>query len=214
MEETKEEIELFKECGKGVKKTYFISNYGNCKSIDILNKREYIIKPFKLTKGYLGISINGKTEKIHRLVALHFIGERPYKLEIDHIDRNKNNNKVSNLRYISGKENVKNTDRYRLDLPIDPRLRSNQRSAIWLKKNKEKVKKYRETNKEKAKKYRNARKEEIKEKKKEWYEQHKDEISKKKKVKYTCECGLTLTKASKSRHEKSQKHINYMNSKK
>lgn len=196
MEETKEEIELFKECGKSAKKTYFISNYGNCKSIDILSKREYIIKPFKLTKGYLGISIYGKTEKIHRLVALHFIGERPYKLEIDHIDRNKNNNKVSNLRYISGKENMKNTDRYRLDLPTDPRLRANQRSMIWAKKNKDEIKEKKKAN---GKKYREA---------------HKDEIKEKKKEKYTCECGSTLTKAVKSRHEQSQKHINYINSKK
>ena len=40
------------------------------------------------------------------------------------------NNKVSNLRYISGKENIKNTDRYRLDLSTDKKIRLKQISKI------------------------------------------------------------------------------------
>jgi len=49
-----------------------------------------------------------KINKIHILVATHYIGERPVGLEIDHIDRNPLNNNVSNLRYISKSENNKN----------------------------------------------------------------------------------------------------------
>jgi hypothetical protein len=191
-----DENELFKECSKGVRKTYFISNFGNCKSIDNLTKREYIMKPFKLTKGYLGIDINKKTEKIHRLVALHFIGERPLNLQIDHKDRNKNNNKVSNLRYISGEENMKNTDRYRLDLSTDKKTRLNQLAKISREKNKDK-------NREKKQ-----------ESNKKFYEKNKDDISEKKKEKYTCDCGSIIRKDSKARHEKeSKKHQNFINSK-
>ena len=220
-----EENELFKECGKGIRKTYFISNFGNCKSIDNSTKREYIIKPFKLTKGYLGIDINKKTEKIHRLVALHFIGERPTNLQIDHKDRNKNNNKVSNLRYISGEENIKNTDRYRLDLSTDKKTRLNQIAKISREKNKDKNrekkkesdKKFYEKNKEKLKKYRKEWYEENKdknrEKRKEYYEKNKDKFKEKRKEKYTCECGSIIIKSDKLRHEKTKKHQNFINSK-
>ena len=220
-----EENELFKECGKGIRKTYFISNFGNCKSIDNSTKREYIMKPFKLTKGYLGIDINKKTEKIHRLVALHFIGERPTNLQIDHKDRNKNNNKVSNLRYISGEENNRNTDRYRLDLSTDKKTRLNQIAKISREKNKDKNRekkkesdeKYRKKHKDKIKKYmkiwREENKDEISEKRKEYYEKNKDKFKEKRKEKYTCECGSIIIKSEKLRHEKTKKHHNFINSK-
>jgi len=76
------------------------------------------------------------------------------------------------------------------------------------------MKEWRELNPEYNKEYREAHKEEISEKKKENYEAHRDEILEKKKIKYTCECGSTLTIQNKARHEKTQRHINYMNSKK
>ena len=45
-------------------------------------------------------------------------------MHIDHIDKNKLNNNVSNLRYITQKENCKNHDRYRDDIKeTDPVLR-------------------------------------------------------------------------------------------
>ncbi len=45
-----------------------------------------------------------------------FKGERPEKLVIDHIDRDKLNNHIDNLRYVSQKENLKNTSKYRDDI--------------------------------------------------------------------------------------------------
>lgn len=64
------------------------------------------------------------------------------------------------------------------------------------------------------KEYYEAHKEEISKYYKERYGENKEEINEKKKVKYTCECGSTLTLQHKARHEKSQKHIDYINSKK
>lgn len=65
--------------------------------------------------GYRSINIslkeNGKTKKqikyyVHRLIAETLI-ENPNNLyEIDHIDRNKLNNSVSNLRWVSRSENM------------------------------------------------------------------------------------------------------------
>lgn len=55
---------------------------------------------------YVNIFINGKTVKAHRAAWLIFYGEEP--LHIDHIDGDGSNNKISNLRSVSHKENHKN----------------------------------------------------------------------------------------------------------
>jgi hypothetical protein len=61
------------------------------------------------------------------------------------------------------------------------------------------------------KEWREENKEEIREKKKEYRELNKDEISEKRKETYTCECGSTLRKNDKARHERSYTHIYFMN---
>lgn len=45
-----------------------------------------------------------KHETIHRLLALHFIPNPDGKRYVDHIDRNKLNNDLSNLRWVDGTE--------------------------------------------------------------------------------------------------------------
>mgnify|MGYP003641456340 CR=1 FL=1 len=47
---------------------------------------------------------------VHRLVAEHFIKNNHNKPCVDHIDRNRQNNKISNLRWVTYKENTKNID--------------------------------------------------------------------------------------------------------
>lgn len=81
-------------------------------------------------------------------------------------------------------------------------------------------KEYYEDNFEKERKYmkeyRGNHKEEGKEYQKKWYNKNKEEISKKSKlerknkVKITCICGGTFS-YNKTRHEKSVKHMNYVN---
>jgi hypothetical protein len=101
---------------------YEVSNYGNIKR---KNKQLY---GYVANNGYIVISVreNGKNKHItlHSLVAKAFLGERPEGYVIDHIDRIKLNNNVSNLRYCSVSENVKNSSIYRSDvLETDPTLR-------------------------------------------------------------------------------------------
>jgi len=64
------------------------------------------------SSGYLRANLckNGKnkTTRVHKLVTRHFIGERPNGMDIDHKDKNKLNNKISNLRYVTRSENMKN----------------------------------------------------------------------------------------------------------
>ena len=44
---------------------------------------------------------------VHKLVAETFISNPNNYTEVDHIDRNKQNNKVSNLRWVTHQENMK-----------------------------------------------------------------------------------------------------------
>ena len=74
-------------------------------------KRKIFIKQV-LSKGYLCISLckNGKKKcyKIHRLVALHYIPNTDNKETVDHIDRNPQNNSVTNLRWATQEEQANN----------------------------------------------------------------------------------------------------------
>lgn len=61
------------------------------------------------------LSKNGETKhfRIHKLVAEAYIPNPEGKKEIDHIDRNRMNNAVPNLRWVSSGENKKNSDNHK-----------------------------------------------------------------------------------------------------
>jgi hypothetical protein len=93
---------------------YEVSNMGfvrSCKSA----KNKKILSPRPERKGYLCVHLylNAKpyVGKIHRLVAEAFIGDRPDNMQINHMDGNKTNNCVSNLEYVSCKENIRHAFR-------------------------------------------------------------------------------------------------------
>lgn len=86
---------------------YSINEKGQCKSVYVSK----LLKPRNAGKGYLCYQLrneNGKKNKyIHRLVAETFI-PNPYNLPIvDHIDGDKKNNCVSNLRWVTNYQNLK-----------------------------------------------------------------------------------------------------------
>ena len=58
-------------------------------------------------EGYIKIKLKGKSYLAHRLIWLMFYGEWP-KNEIDHIDGNRLNNSISNLRDVTRSINQKN----------------------------------------------------------------------------------------------------------
>lgn len=87
---------------------YLIYEDGRVYSI----KNNIFIKHKDNGNGYKIVTLynnNGyKNKYVHRLVAESFI-PNPEKLKyIDHIDRDKNNNKISNLRWVSAKDNINN----------------------------------------------------------------------------------------------------------
>lgn len=62
--------------------------------------------------GYLQVKISAKSYKVHRLVAQTFIPNPQNLPEVDHIDRDKSNNSVQNLRWCDHVTNCRNTEKY------------------------------------------------------------------------------------------------------
>ncbi|MDU5780733.1 MAG: HNH endonuclease [Pantoea sp.] len=62
--------------------------------------------------GYIRINIGGQSYMVHRLVWLVENNDIPLE-DIDHIDRDKTNNKITNLRLASRHQNMVNTGVYR-----------------------------------------------------------------------------------------------------
>lgn len=97
---------------KGYEGLYKCSNFGRVISTKQKNGvRDYLIGSMN-DKGYCVVSLNKdgvlKTFAVHRLVAEHFIPNPENKPEIDHIDTNPSNNRVSNLRWVTHEENMNN----------------------------------------------------------------------------------------------------------
>lgn len=87
---------------------YQVSNFGRIRN----STTGRILKPSVSTAGYLNVTLskNGKIKNhaIHKLVAKEFIENPDGKICADHIDRNKLNNHVENLRWVSSSENNRN----------------------------------------------------------------------------------------------------------
>ena len=70
------------------------------------------LKPSTNNRGYLTVCLsnNGKHKmmSIHRLIALYYIPNPENKSYVDHIDRNKQNNNIENLRWVTTRENSSN----------------------------------------------------------------------------------------------------------
>lgn len=97
----------------GYEGLYQVSNFGRVKSLEKMRgafMQKEIIKKQIYSNGYLRCQLhkNGESRKIfiHRLVAEAFILNPDNKPQVDHIDRNRSNNSVENLRWCTAKENV------------------------------------------------------------------------------------------------------------
>lgn len=91
----------------GYEGIYEVSDQGRVKSLKF--GKEMILKPIKETGGYLRVNLfkegNRKQTNIHRLVAEAFI-PNPNNLEtVNHKDEVKTNNVVSNLEWMSQRDN-------------------------------------------------------------------------------------------------------------
>lgn len=94
------------EIWKCVEGEIYVSNLGR-----VLNKeRNYILTQTRSWDGYLMVNINRKPQRVHRLVANAFI-PNPNKLPcVDHINTDKEDNRVENLRWVNHKDNNNNPE--------------------------------------------------------------------------------------------------------
>ncbi|MFV0535956.1 MAG: HNH endonuclease [Dysgonomonas sp.] len=99
----------------GYEDKYMISNTGEvlsvqrevkCKSGVIKNFGGYKIKAFASNKGYMQVSLSGKTLLLHRLIAEAFIPNPENKPQINHINGNKSDNRIENLEWATQSENI------------------------------------------------------------------------------------------------------------
>ena len=111
----------------GYENLYQVSNLGRVRSLD--KKVRCKNKGYRITrgkilrsqinyKGYECITLTKdkkrKSFKLHRLVAMAFIPCNNKKLQINHIDGNKLNNKVENLEWVTCKENIEHSIKNKL----------------------------------------------------------------------------------------------------
>lgn len=115
-------MEAQKEIWKDIKDfegLYQVSNHGRVRSLDRIVKRSKggdmkmkgkIKSAHVNTNGYPSTTLYKgdfvKRKLVHSLVAAAFIGKRPSKHDVNHIDGDKTNNHVSNLEYCTRSENM------------------------------------------------------------------------------------------------------------
>ena len=65
-------------------------------------------------KGYVVIKLNNKPYKKHRIIAEQFIenDDPTTKTQVDHINHDKSDYRIENLRWISNKENCRNKSKH------------------------------------------------------------------------------------------------------
>lgn len=85
---------------------------GEIRSLNYRNTGKCLILKQTVSRGYfvVNLSLNGKQKvcRVHRLIAETFLHKPEGKEEVDHIDGNSLNNSVTNLRWVTGKENSNN----------------------------------------------------------------------------------------------------------
>lgn len=100
-------VNLYNEQWKEIPNTdgkYFISNCGRVKSYCGYNA--IILTPYTKYNGYLEVKICGRKQMIHKLVADAFCQNNyaDQKVQVHHIDSNRQNNNADNLEILSIKE--------------------------------------------------------------------------------------------------------------
>ena len=89
----------------GFEGLYSVTSTGRVRS----EKTGRVLKPTEGPDGYYRVTLKGEGKRssptVHRLIMEAFVGPRPDGLQIRHLDGDKSNNVIGNLRYGTPKEN-------------------------------------------------------------------------------------------------------------
>lgn len=84
---------------------YLASSLGEI--ISLASGEPKVLKPYTLKNGYDTVCLQGKTTYVHRLVAQAFYQQiDPARSQVNHLDGCPQNNKVTNLEWVTPAENI------------------------------------------------------------------------------------------------------------
>lgn len=96
---------------KGTEEKYAVSNEGRV--VSFWKQKPIIMKPRLCKNGYLALVLYlptlEKTERVHRLVAMHFVDNPEQKPEVNHKNGIKTDNTATNLEWATRGENVRHS---------------------------------------------------------------------------------------------------------
>jgi len=128
------QLEIWKDI-PGYEGMYQASTIGRIKSFK--GKQERILKPGTMPTGYRNVNLEGKNFTVHQLVAMCFLGHKPngFSKQIDHINSDKNDNRIENLQIISARENMQKLySKKKLPLGVTEQKGRNKKykAQIWV----------------------------------------------------------------------------------
>lgn len=96
--------------------------------------KDRILTPYPSKIGYYTYALSKENRTklvyVHRLVATHFITNPEKKLQVNHKDGNKKNNELSNLEWVSCKENIQHAFRTGLTTAPDRKGAKNSQARL------------------------------------------------------------------------------------
>ena len=131
------------------------------------------------------IIVNGKSYQVHRLAAECFIPNPEHKPTVDHINRDSTDNRVSNLRWATMKEQVENSSTvlFRKDYGVRQCENPEEYHKQWYEKRGKQIRNM-DKDRENSKRYRDSHPGLNAERCRKYHEEHRDEINAKRRLAY------------------------------